>query len=95
MGCKIRSILTPPSFFRGGERNPEHVHPLCLLFPLRFWFISGIQPTLKQETNGWKTKTHESDQTVITVTRERQRHQEYCPQFGDQQEYGKDIPWIT
>jgi hypothetical protein len=51
-----------------------------------------INISLKRHSNGRKTKTHESDQTVITFTRAGQRHQVYCPQFGDQQEYGEGLP---
>src|SRR5665648_254582 len=51
-----------------------------------------VNKPLIRHSNGRKTKTHESDQTVITTTQAGQRHQVYCPKFGNQQEYGESLP---
>jgi hypothetical protein len=68
---------------QNGQQNPEHPDPLSflrggdgirsMLTPFVFFFHQGfgslvVFNPLKQEPNGRKTKTHESDQTIITVT---------------------------
>ncbi len=40
-------------------------------------------------TDGWKTKTYESDKTITTTTQTGDRGENHCPQFGDKQEYGQ------
>ena len=47
--------------------------------------------TVKTESDGWETKTNESDKTTIAITQEGRWGQNDSQKPGNKQEYGKEL----